>query len=94
VSAATVPTTLGGLLAELKYVEAVGEGKSGMPDEAFDEDNLKMILISAQDCIKAAQITSARAKGALDQMERDIGAVHDYATLLAVLPPGPMPKQR
>jgi hypothetical protein len=53
--ATTTPTTLAGLLAVLKYVEGVGEGEfssSGRSDNAFDED-LKMILISAQDCLDA-----------------------------------------
>jgi hypothetical protein len=54
--ATTIPMTLAGLLAKLKYVEGVGEGKfssSGRPDRYFDEDDLKMILISAQDCLDA-----------------------------------------
>jgi hypothetical protein len=54
--AIATPMTLAGLLAKLKYVEGVGEGKfssSGRPDECFDEDDMKMILISAQDCLDA-----------------------------------------
>lgn len=52
----TVPTTLAGLLALLTYVEDVGEGKyssSGRPDNAFGEEELRNVMISAKDCLRA-----------------------------------------
>ncbi len=63
--ATTVPTTLAGLLAVLKYVEGVSDGKfspSGRRDNAFDED-LKTILISAQGCL-AAHLNASKQSGA------------------------------
>lgn len=51
----TVPTTLAGLLALLTYVEDVGEGKyssSGRPDNAFGEEELRNVIISARDCLR------------------------------------------
>lgn len=52
----TAPTTLSGLLALLTYVGDVGEGKyssSGRPDNAFGEEELRNLIISAQECLKA-----------------------------------------
>ena len=44
-----------GLLAVLDYVEAVIDGKfsGGVPDLAFDEQNLMNVLVSAQDCVRS-----------------------------------------
>ena len=44
-----------GLLAVLDYVEAVIDGKfsGGVPDRAFDEQNLMNVLVSAQDCVRS-----------------------------------------
>lgn len=53
--ATSVPTTLGGLLAVLNYVEEVSNGKcseSGRPDNAFDREDLMNVLIGAQDCVR------------------------------------------
>lgn len=52
----TVPTSLPGLLAVLTYVGDVAEGKyssSGRPDNAFGEEELRNMIISAQDCLRA-----------------------------------------
>ncbi|MCW1994797.1 hypothetical protein [Bradyrhizobium diazoefficiens] len=52
----TVPTTLAGLLAVLTYVDDVAEGKhssSGRPDNAFGEEELRNVIISTQDCLRA-----------------------------------------
>jgi hypothetical protein len=51
----TVPTSLPGLLAVFTYVGDVAEGKyssSGRPDNAFGEEELRNMIISAQDCLR------------------------------------------
>jgi len=51
---------------------------NGMPDEAFDQEDLKMILISAQDCLR-------RDRKADLNLEFSIGSVADMANVTAIV---------